>query len=203
MKGGTMETYQIDLQLTEPVLGTVPKDREIYKNYVAGKMPISDDELADELETIDEVEEKGWTGFHMRDGSPVVMDYVIKGFLKDACSMLRRVSGTKSSKLTAYRKIIDGLVFASPREIRIHLPDGVVMGVSERPLRAQTAQGERVTLARSDTCPAGSRIGFTLTVLGGVSEALLCEWLEYGELRGLGQWRNAGYGTFTCEMRKL
>jgi len=139
----------------------------------------------------------------MRDGGPVLIDYVVKGFLKDACSMLRRVSGTKSSKVVAYRKVIDGLVFASPREIRIHLPEGMLMGVLERPLRAQTAQGERVTLARSDTCPAGSRIGFTLTVLGGVSEALLCEWLEYGELRGLGQWRNAGYGTFTCEMRKL
>jgi len=198
-----METYQIDLQLTEPILGTVPKDRELYTSYVAGKTPISDEELADELETLAEIEEKGWTGFHMRDGGPVVMDYVVKGFLKDACSMLRRVSGTKSSKVMAYRKIIDGLVFASPREIRIHLPDGVLMGVLERPLRAQTAQGERVTLARSDTCPVGSRIGFTLTVLGGVSEALLREWFEYGELRGLGQWRNGGYGTFTCRMEKL
>ena len=198
-----MDRYQIDLQLTEPILGTVPKDRELYTSYVAGKTPISDEGLADELETIEEIEEKGWTGFHMRDGSPVLIDYVIKGFLKDACSMLRRVSGTKSSKVVAYRKVIDGLVFASPREIRIHLPEGALMGVLERPLRARTAQGERVTLARSDTCPMGSRIGFTLTVLGGVSEALLREWLEYGELRGLGQWRNAGYGTFTCEMKKL
>jgi len=198
-----MDRYEVNLQLTEPILGTVPKDREIYANYVAGKTPISDEELADELETVEEIEEKGWTGFHMRDGGPALMDYVIKGFLKDACSMLRRVSGTRSSKITAYRKVIDGLVFASPREIRIHLPEGVLMGVLERPLRARTAQGERVTLARSDTCPVGSRIGFTLTVLGGVSEALLREWLEYGELRGLGQWRNAGYGTFTCEMKKL
>jgi hypothetical protein len=31
---------------------------------------------------------------------------------------------------------------------------------------------------------------------------LVEEWLEYGELRGLGQWRNSGKGRFTAEVSK-
>lgn len=161
--------------------------------------------------------------------------------------MLRRVKGTESKKLTAYRKVIDGLVFPTPRKIRLVLPgtegSGTVVigayeerknpnydphcedphdpdfnekilvrigiktrktkpkvGICERPLRAQTAQGERIALARSDTCPPGTVIEFDLVILGGVSEALLREWLDYGALRGLGQWRNSGKGRFSHEL---
>ena len=116
--------------------------------------------------------------------------------------MLRRAPGTGSKKLTAYRKVIDGLVFAEPRKIMLVLPDGEKLGVCERPLRAQTAQGERVALARSDTCPPGTVIEFDLLILGGVKEALLREWLDYGRLRGLGQWRNSGKGRFLHQLEK-
>jgi hypothetical protein len=34
-----------------------------------------------------------------------------------------------------------------------------------------------------------------------VTKAVLKEWLDYGALRGLGQWRNAGYGAFTYEVQ--
>ena len=78
------------------------------------------------------------------------------------------------------------------------------MGIIERPLRAQTAQGERVALAKSQTVPGGSVIEFDLRIVGGnsIKEKLLHEWFKYGVLRGLGQWRNAGYGNFTYEMSK-
>ncbi len=36
------------------------------------------------------------------DGVPFCWDYQIKGFFKDACSALRRVPGSRSSKLTAF-----------------------------------------------------------------------------------------------------
>ncbi len=117
--------------------------------------------------------------------------------------MLRRASGTRSSKVTAYKKVIDGLVFVTPRKIPLVLPEGAEMGVLERPLRAQTARGERVALARSDTCPPGTTLEFTVTVLGKVTKVLLSEWLDYGALRGLGQWRNGGYGRFEYELTKL
>jgi hypothetical protein len=195
-----MKQYGVKLTFTERILGTVPKDKDVYAAYIAGRAALDDEALAEELASVETVEEKGWTGFHQNGNGPFLYDYVIKGFFKDACGMLRRAPDTGSKKLTAYRKVIDGLVFVEPRAIVLNVPEGVEMSILERPLRAQTAQGERVALARSDTCPVGTSIEFKLLILGGVSKALLTEWLEYGQLRGLGQWRNAGYGRFTYEL---
>ena len=197
-----MDKYKIKLTLTELLLGTVPKDPDVYTVYIAGKAALDDVALAEELATVESIEEKGWTGFHVLDGKPILYDYVIKGFFKDACGMLRRADDTKSKKVTAYKKIIDGLIFITPRQIPININSGN-MDVLERPLRAQTAQGERICLARSDTCPPGSTIEFTVTVLGSVSKVLLEEWLDYGSLRGLGQWRNGGWGRFVYTIEKL
>jgi len=197
-----MDTYKVKLTFTEPVLGATPKDPEVYAGYIASKAALTDELLAEELATVEKVEEKGWTGFHMLNDSPILYDYILKGFFKEACGALRRVSGTKSAKVTAYRKVITGLVFVTPRRIPLVLPDGGALGILERPLRAQTAQGERVALARSDTCPPGTTLEFTVTVLGQVEEALLREWLDYGALLGLRQWRSGGYGRFTYEMTK-
>ena len=196
-----MFTRKVRLVFTEPLLGTIPKDPEVYLPYVAGPAAITDEALAEELATVEKAEEKGWTGFHQVDGDPIIYDYVLKGFFKDACGMLRRVKGTQSSKIRAYKKEIDGLVFIAPRQIPLLLPAGAEMGVLERPLRASTAQGERIALARSDTCPPGTALEFFVTVLGGdIDDAMLTEWFDYGVHRGLGQWRNAGYGRFEYEV---
>lgn len=197
-----MTTYKVKLTFTQPILGTIPKDPEIYAGYIAQKAALTDEALAEELASVEKIEEKGWTGFHKVNGKPIIYDYALKGFFKDACGMLRRVPGTKSEKLTAHKKIIDGLVFVEPRQIPLVF-NGEGMGVLERPLRAQTAQGERVTLARSDTCPVGTTMEFTVEILGGLDEKTLKEWLDYGKRRGLGQWRNGGYGSFIYEMEEV
>jgi hypothetical protein len=193
-----MKNYHIELTLIEEILGTVPKDKDIYDNYIRSKAP-PEAETEDELETIEEIEIKGWTGFHMVKDQPILYNYVLKGYFKDACGMLRRVPGTLSSKLKAYKKVIDGLLFVTPRKIDIAMT-GAETGINDRPLRVTTPQGERVALARSDTCPAGSIITFDMEVLGAISLKLLKEWLAYGAKRGLGQWRNAGYGSFTYKL---
>lgn len=193
----TNTIYKVRLTFTEHLLGTAPKDKSIYKSYIASKLAdMPEEQVNDEVASLGEQEEKCWTGFHLQDGKPVLLDYMIKGFMKDACSMLHRANGSASSKVKAYKKIIDGLIFVSPRNIPIALSGK--MGVLERPLRCSTPQGERVALTRSDYAPAGSTIDLTLTVLGDdVSEVLLEEWLNYGALRGLGQWRNGSYGRYT------
>jgi len=185
--------YNIKFTFTEDLLGTAPMDEEVYSTFIASRAPAG--EAADEIDTISDGE-KGKTGFHKLDGQPILYDYVIKGFLKDACGMLRRNKETRSSKLTSYKKVIDGLVFVTPRRIPIQVVGEI--GELQRPLRAQTAQGERVALAASECIQSGSSITFTLVVLDdkSVPEKLLCEWLEYGAWRGLGQWRNASYGRF-------
>ena len=195
-----MDTYRIKITFTESLLGTVPLNKEIYREYIAGDR--DPETLKQELSTltVDEAMERGTTGFHRLEGSPAIYDYAIKGFFKDACGMMRRVADSESAKLQAFKKVIDGLVFVEPRLIPLEVAGEV--GILERPLRAQTAQGERVSLARSQFCPAGTTMEFTVKVLAGVSEKLLREWLDYGALRGLGQWRNASWGRFECMMRR-
>lgn len=198
-----MDKYRVRLVLITPMLGTVPKSKEIYTDWVANHDAVTDEAVAEELETVETIEEKGWTGFHMDNGTPILYDYLIKGFLKSACYQMRTVKGSLSSKLTAYKKRIDGLVFVFPRRIPIILPEGEELGKLERPLRAQTARGERVALARSDTCPEGTEIEFEIEVLGLIKEDLLREWMDYGKYMALGQWRSGGWGRFTYEMEQL
>ena len=193
-----MERYGVRLEFVEELLGTASADPELYEKFILSKRPPSDDE--DELGALPEVEEEiqANTTVFRRDseGRPILYDYQVKGFFKDACGCLRRVTGTHSNKLKAYRKEIDGLILVAPRQIPIELPAGAELGICERPLRAQTAQGERIALARSETAPAGSLISFEVKLLKPGLLPALGEWLEYGELRGLGQWRNSGAGRF-------
>lgn len=192
-----MSKYTITLTLTEPILGTAPLNKELYAEYIASR--VNDVDVLDEIDSVPDAIEKGTTGFHRDDsGAPILYDYVIKGFFKDAAGMLRRVDGTKSSKLTSYKKVIDGLVFVRPRTIPLVTTEEI--GILERPLRAQTAQGERVALSRSEMIATGATIKFTLELLSDKLEPAIREWLDYGANRGLGQWRNGGYGTFTYEL---
>ena len=86
------------------------------------------------------VVEKGKTVFpKLDDGTPFFYDYQIKGFFKDTCGGLRKVKGTVSSGIKAFKKEIDKLIFVEPRNVPI-LFDGEI-GECSRPLRAQTMQG--------------------------------------------------------------
>ena len=112
-----MEVYKVKLTFTEDLLGTVPLNKEIYKEHVAKQ--VEADDLGEELSTIEELEEKGTTGFHKVDGQPVLYDYVCRGFLKAACGAMRRLEDSKSRGLKAYKRIIDQLVFVKPRKIPV------------------------------------------------------------------------------------
>lgn len=186
--------------LLEPMLGTWPTNQELARDFIASKSPDAST-IEEEIAAlgVDAVAEKGMTVFPRNaDNAPVIYDYQIKGFFKDACSMLARVKGTKSSGIKAYKKIIDGLIFPQPRMIEINMNGE--MGNSQRPLRAQTPQGERVSLANSEEVPAGSWFEFDVWLLDGTHFSLLEEWLRYGAVRGLGQWRNSGKGRFSYEI---
>ena len=141
----------------------------------------------------------------LEDGTPFLWDYQIKGFFKDAMQALQRAgkAGYKGGKacaaVKAYKKYIDGTLFVFPRQIPIKLPEGGEMGWCSRSLRASTAQGERIGLAKSETVPAGSELEFEVVLLGDTLEKPVRECLNYGELRGLGQWRNSGKGVFRWE----
>lgn len=210
-----MITYHIDLKFIEPVLGTASADPRIHERFIASKAPDAPS-LKEEVAALgaDAVEQRGITVFaKTQDGQPFIWNYMVKGFCKDACKSMRDADGSVSSKLTMYKSRIDTLVFPKPRNIRLNMPEGSVIRVLERPLRAETMQGPRVALAASEMLDAGTTCEFDVTMLTdhikgtrtkpGVSlEKCLVEWFAYGQLRGMCQWRNAGYGAFVCRITR-
>ncbi len=205
-----MKNIKVKLTFTEPVLGTWPSNQNIAREFIASKSPDAAT-IEDEVAALgaDAVADKGMTVFPRNEkGEPVLYDYQVKGFFKDSCGMLGRIGGksetgkkkavNESGKITAYKKVIDGLIFVEPRMIPLKF-DGEI-GDCQRPLRAQTAQGERVSLANSEEIPAGATCEFEVLCMDDSHEKAVLEWLDYGALRGIGQWRNSGKGRFTYEI---
>lgn len=193
-----MRKIHVTVEYAEELLGTASANPEIHSEFIASKAPDAqtrEEEVA--ALGVEAVEEKSMTVFpRTSDGEPFTYDYQWKGYFKESCSMLRRVDGSRSKGLKAFKKEIDGLLFVEPREIVLKLPDGAAVGCCQRPLRAQTAQGERVALASSETVPAGTVQEFDVVMMRDDLEPLVIEWLEYGAYHGTGQWRNSGKGRF-------
>lgn len=194
-----MTTLKVKLTFVEPILGTSPANEDIYREFIASKAEDAAT-IEDEVAALgaEAVAEKGMTVFpRMEDGTPFLYDYQIKGLFKDTCGGLRKVKGSVSSGIKAYKKEIDKLIFPEPRCIPFDSYGEI--GVCQRPLRAQTAQGERVSLAMSEEVPAGASVTFDIVCLTDDHVKAVREWLDYGRFSGIGQWRNSGKGRFTWE----
>lgn len=205
-----MKRLHIMITFVEPILGTANNNKNIHREFIASKAP---DAISREEEVaaigVDEVEEKSMTVFARNEnGDPIMWNYQMKGFFKEACGMLQRMKGEKCSKesckLKAYKKIIDGCIEPAGdadhgRQILLKVQDGVQIDDFQRPLRAQTAQGERIALANSEILPEGTTAEFFVKTPDAYEDAVL-EWLRYGRDHGLGQWRNAGFGRFEFEL---
>lgn len=196
-----MKTRRIKITFIADVLGTASGDKELHESYIASKAPDAPSR-EEEIEAlgVDEVVGKGRTVFPRVDGKPIFWNYQIKGFFKEAAYAVNNMG----NKLTAYKKKIDKGLFIFPdvmdrsgRSIEIHTDKEI--GDLQRPLRAQTLQGERVAIADSEVISAGAWIVFDLLTVDPNLDKYVNDWLDYGSLSGIGQWRNAGYGAFTWE----
>ena len=195
-----MTELKVRLTFTEDLLGTASNNPEIHKEFISSKAPDAR-KLEEEVATVgvQEMVEKGTTVFPRNaDGVPFIYDYQVRGFFKEACSCLRMVPHTLSSKYTSYKKKIDGLILVKERRIPLNL-HGMDLIDCQRPLRAETQQGPRTSLAHSEVAPAGTTVEFTVQCLVDDQVNIVKEWLEYGVFKGLGQWRNSGKGRFTVE----
>jgi hypothetical protein len=96
------------------------------------------------------------------------------------------------------------MIHIYPRRVRFCNGDGKPLtkpdGVIERPLRAMTPKGERVTVTRSDVIDVGRRAKLNIRVLNNTKKLnpkAIKAAMEYGEFYGLGQWRGSGgYGRY-------
>ena len=193
-----MNELRVRITTTEGLLGTASADPELHREYIASKAA-DPDKTNEETGAIDadEVFEKSMTVFPRVDGKPIMWDYQVKGFFKDTCGALRKIPDTESAKIKAFKKEIDGLIFVKERAIPIQYTGEI--GICQRPLRASTAQGERIALSSSEEIPAGAVLEFTILYQLPQHGKAIREWLDYGVYRGLGQWRNSGKGRFTWE----
>lgn len=160
------------------------------------------------------------TGFPRdKEGRPMLYMYQIKGFFKEACQSLKYFGDEPFSKhsasLAAFKKVINDAIFVfapddnpSTEAVPFTMPDGygttIVLSkdnITSRSLRAQTAQGDRITIASSEALPAGSKATIVVYVPDKF-EKHVYEWFDYGQFKGLLQWRNGGYGRFTWKLVK-
>lgn len=186
---------RIRIIFTTPVLGTMPANQEIAEEFVKSKAP-TPELIEEEIEQLtgDELVQKGMTIFARYEGKPSLIDYQIKGFFKDSIAALKRNKDPLAEKCKAYKKEVDGSIFVFPRYIPIQFEGEI--GTCQRPLRAQTMQGERVSLANSEEIPAGSSIEIEILYFRPDQWPLIEACLNYGKYRGIGQWRNSGKGRF-------
>ena len=155
-------------------------------------------------------DKKNLTVFLRDDGALCISDYVIKGFLKEALGAIKNQVGLANHATKVDNYILIEGVGDNPEYIHITKrgqdvtePDKVL----ERPLRAMTMQGPRVSVTASEMVGPGWQIEFDLTIMENAStpksRALTTEVIEmafeYGAFKGLGQWRNAQNGRFTFE----
>lgn len=237
--------FAVRIKLTDPLLGTVPKDKAVFgahkandirkgveaKRKAAAKagdpeemiiMPgglspatpeTAEARAVEETAMIQEESERGWTGFLMKPGTdiPVLSSHMIGGLYSHVAETLKEsmLKAIGCGQVKQLKNKVKRYLFVEERFLVLPKPpkgadwDGSnghpllipheSGPVCERPLRAQTPQGERVTVVRSDVVLAGSEIEFTLKLLkgSGIPAKLLQYMLSYGLLQGLGQWRTS------------
>lgn len=195
-----MKDMKVRITFLRSVLGTLTGDKDLYRNYIGDKAPDAKT-LEEEVAAIgvEGAVEKGKTFFPKNsEGKAFIYDYQIRGFFKSACSALSKVQGTIASNVKAFKKKIDTTIFVRDRE-------NVITGYTEitecqRPLRASTPQGERVSIAISEEIAEGAQVEFTVRCLIDGDVKLVEELLGYGQYNGLCQWRNSGHGSFSYEI---
>lgn len=211
------------LMMTDGCLGTASANPELYEEFIGGKLleqvkKYADDddkrkeaeaelkerikEELDSLET-DDMVEKSMTVFHRNeDGNPILYDYQIRGFIKEAIGTFVEFEAIKVGKASiskwTFRRFVDNFVFVTPREIPLVMPEGSKITTCTRPLRASTMKGDRVALAHSEEVPEGTTLEFELDFEPRL-EAIVRRALDFGARKGLGQWRNSGKGRFIWE----
>jgi len=198
--------YQLKITFTDKLLGTVAYNKEVYSTFVQAKareVGVPEEQLAEEVLDVKNIEEKGWTGFFQDETGIYISSHMVKGFLKNASLVIKDQTKVKNAKSK-----VNNFAFIKEKKLYLMRDNEVLKkadGVLERPLQAMTMQGPRVSLAKSDYVDEGTCVVCTLRLLQNpeISEKLIREFLDYGQFLGLGQWRNSGKGQFEYELTKL
>ena len=178
--------------------------------------PLAPEQLEALKETVEDLDSRGVTVFFRNEsGRPTIGSHMIKGYLKAAgesiCGTKTKKAGTMlqskaftDSTINQHLSIVEEFI-EFDKDI-----DREVDGAPKycvRPLRAETMQGPRVSIAKSEVVKAGATLKFTVVVMEGspLTEEILSDLFSVGEYgEGLGQWRGSGgKGKFTYDMHAV
>jgi hypothetical protein len=200
------EAFGVTIRLNTDMLGTWPKDPEVHQTFIQTKYTGAAEDITNELSEIPPLtieDDKSGTIFAKDSkGRPIVKGYMAKGNLKANGNAHK---DNPEIKIKNIRSKLVNSVFIYPRNI--HFTDEndniveVVDGVFERPLQAQTQQGPRTSLAKSEVIYAGRQLRFIVIILPHkeITAEVVYKLLGVGMLMGLGQNRGAGFGQFWVE----
>ena len=189
------------------ILGAQAANPKVHSEFIAAKAAkLAKSEEQTAMLPKEELEKKGLTVFLRDDGVLCLADYVIKGFLKEALGVIK-----SQVKIGSPASKVDNLILVEPDYIHFTRGGNSVTEadeIFERPLRAMTMQGPRVSVSASEIIRPDWELEFTLTLVDNEKTAksvaltwnVIEEALNYGAIKGLGQWRNGQNGRFTWEI---
>lgn len=204
-----MEKRTYRLHGTTRILGAQAANPKVHSEFIAAKAAkLAKGEEQTAMLPEENLETKGLTVFLRDDGVLCLADYVIKGFLKEALGAIK-----SQVKIGSPATKVDNFIFVEPDYIHFTRGGKPVTDadeIFERPLRAMTMQGPRVSVSASEIIRPGWEIEFTMALIANEKTAksvaltwnVINEALNYGAYKGLGQWRNGQNGRFTWEQVK-
>ena len=211
--------YKVKVNFIRDVLGPAPTNPEIQKQYIKLKMmqgrtgmsgDIAQTKLDEEHtnmkkdKQIDATKEKALTVFYRNEkGIPCIADHQIRGWIKEVAGIVGPIDNWHNKKDGSgfknehYKNWIGSKIFFPKRWH--NFAKKPVISIFDRPLRAMTMQGPRVSIASSECIPAGNSITIEFGVTPDVPKEYLVELFKFGQMRGISQWSNAQFGTFTFD----
>ena len=131
---------------------------------------------------------------------PVIRAHQVLGFFKEAANNFKDVLGIKNArdKISKYVRVMPHNLFIYDTEIAPENLVDNVDGIEERPLKAMTMQGPRVSIAKSEVIRSNGDKLIQFEVWLYKNKEITWEVLEslmeeYGRVNGISQWRNSGY----------
>ena len=175
-----------------------------YKLSVTFRRPLLSTQMVGELagpntndDDVDLADAGKYTTYFFRNakGAPILYDYHLTGYLKEAAAAL---NGKVHGGVKNLRQKVENYVFVSPVEIPLLVPPDEEPGLFERPCRKRTPFGARVFIAASETLPAETKFNAGISVYPSeISQQALEDLLDWGFYHGIGGWRTGGWGRFT------
>lgn len=202
-----VETLKVRLNFLEEILGSSP-NKEIMAEHLQGKCPTQAN-AEQELASLPEELERQTTVFPKDENGLFIWDYQVRGMFKELLKILCELGDITTITKFGASRVVDNQIFIRERKIYFKRNGEYVKkadGVCERSLRAVTMQGERISIARSESLNTDVKVEFTIELLKSsnpkaktVSIGDIEECLNYGLRKGFSQWRNSGKGRFEWE----